>query len=378
MFSQILKKNVIIILIDGGRFDRANHSQIFNKLRSKSIFFSQAITYAPYTSAALHALGSGCYGNRTGTNSYWHSYKFEKTKFKSLIEYLKDNGYYTCGDGQSDIMLANHGFHEFNIHDEKNDDLIERHTELLKRMKTQNDENTSFFLFLSYSNIHTGYMNEVMKIYNNFSKEYFENKELNEKRYDKLFEQAEKYLEKIFFTIEKLHLDENSLIMVISDHGASVGEKFGERAYGAFCYDYTLKTFAYLYSKDLPSKEITVQVRNVDFMPTILEYLGIDLDQSYEKLDGESLLSLIHGKEFTEKFAYSETGNPLNDGVPPKIPNVKSIRTSKWKLIFNEYNNTKELYDLENDPDEKINLAGKGLEIEQTLWNEIMQRQKLC
>ena len=64
--------------------------------------------------------------------------------------------------------------------------------------------------------------------------------------------------------------------------------------------------------------------------------------------------------------------------MPPKIPNVKSIRTSKWKLIFNEYNNTKELYDLENDPDEKINLAGKGLEIEQTLWNEIMQRQKLC
>jgi len=37
----------------------------------------------------------------------------------------------------------------------------------------------------------------------------------------------------------------------------------------------------------------------------------------------------------------------------PKKPNTKSIRTSKWKLIYNEYNDTKELYNLEDDPEEK-------------------------
>ena len=47
------------------------------------------------------------------------------------------------------------------------------------------------------------------------------------------------------------------------------------------------------------------------------------------------------------------------------------MRTPKWKLIFNEYNNTKELYDLKNDPDENNNLAGTGLKIENLLFTEL-------
>ena len=110
-------------------------------------------------------------------------------------------------------------------------------------------------------------------------------------------------------------------------------------------------------------------------MPTILDYLKIELDPSYEKLDGESLLALINGEKFVEKIAYSETGNPLNTNAPPKAPNTKSVRNSKWKLIFNEYNNTKELYDLENDPNENTNLSGTGLEIEEILSNELLKIQ---
>jgi len=371
----VLKQNIIIILIDGGRLDRAKNSPVFENLRSQSVFFSQAITYAPYTTASLHALLSGCYGNRTGTNSYWHSYKFKTTKFKTMVKYLNENGYYTYGDGHSNLILANHGFDEFNVHDEEKTDLLKRHINLLEKMKVKNEKGTSFFLYLTYSNIHTGIMNEVMKVYNNFSEEYFKNRELNEKRYDRLFQKAELYLEGILKKIKSLHLDDNSIILVTSDHGISVGEKFGERAYGAFLYDYTLKTFAYLFSKDLPHKEILEQVRHIDFMPTILDYLKIELDPSYEKLDGESLLPLINGEKFVEKIAYSETGNPLNTNAPPKAPNTKSVRSSQWKLIFNEYNNTKELYDLENDPNENTNLSGTGLEIEEILSNELLKIQ---
>ena len=32
----------------------------------------------------------------------------------------------------------------------------------------------------------------------------------------------------------------------MSDHGISVGEKVGERAYGEYCNDYTLRSFEYL------------------------------------------------------------------------------------------------------------------------------------
>jgi len=216
-------------------------------------------------------------------------------------------------------------------------------------------------------------MDEVLKVYNNFSKEYFDNRSLNEKRYDSLFYNAELYLQKMLEKIQKLALDKNSIILIISDHGISVGEKIGERAYGAFCYDYTLRTFAYFLAPDFPTITIEQQVRTIDFMPTILNYLGLEFDSNFEKPDGESLLPLIKGERMKEKYAYSETGNPLKGKEPPKEPNIKSIRTSKWKLIYNVYNNTKEVYDLENDPMENYNLAGKGLNIEDELWIELLK-----
>tara|TARA_B100000408_G_scaffold132335_1_gene118492 strand:- start:140 stop:868 length:729 start_codon:yes stop_codon:yes gene_type:complete len=238
-------------------------------------------------------------------------------------------------------------------------------------MAMQNKQGKNFLLYLTYSSIHTGIMNQVLRKYNNFSKEYFQNREKNEKVYDSLFQNAESYFEKIFALIQNLRLHENSIILVTSDHGISVGEKIGERAYGAFCYDYTIKTFAYYMSSDFEPKEIQEQVQHIDFMPTILDQLNIKLDENFNPLDGVSLIPLINGKPFDEKIAYTETGNPLKSNSPPKKPNTKSVRMSKWKLIFNEYNNTKELYDLENDPDENNNLAGTGLKIEDLLFIEL-------
>ena len=100
------------------------------------------------------------------------------------------------------------------------------------------------------------------------------------------------------------------------------------------------------------------------------------LDKNYSKLDGESLLPLINGQKITEKIAYSETGNPLESKEPPKTPNIKSVRTSKWKLIVNMYNNSKELYNLEKDPEENTNLIDTNLEIQDTLWKKFLEIQK--
>jgi len=365
------RKNVIILMIDGGRSDKAKKSPFFQKLKEKSISFSNSITYGPHTITAMHAVFSGSYGTRTGTNSYWSTYKFKKYKFKTLTEYLKDEDYYTLADVVNELVLPKQGFDEFLIHDEQNDDLILRHCGILEKIKQKSNEGENFFIYLQYSNIHTGIMNEVLKVYDNLSREYFENRELNEKRYDKLFEKSAYYLQKILEKITSLNFDSDSLILIMSDHGISVGEKIGERAYGAFCYDYTLRTFTYFLFPNVQPKEITAQVRTVDFLPTILDYLEINNDPNYEIFDGNSLWPMIHGEKTEEKLAFSETGNPLQSKKPPEEPNTHSIRTSKWKLIFNAYDNSKELYNLENDPNEENNLSGKGLEIEETLWKEL-------
>ncbi len=370
------KKNVIIICVDGGRLDRALKSDTFAQLSSKCIFFPQTITYAPYTNSAIHALISGSYGNRNGTNSYWHSIKFKKNKFKTLTEYLHDVDYFTHADTPSDLVLPNSGFDKFEVYDESVVDLTERHKELLENMKQINDQGKNFFLYLHYESIHTGILNPVLKAYDNYSKEYFESRKINEERYDKLFSNAENYIENLLEKMGQLEFWKNSVILVTSDHGISVGEKFGERAYGAFCYDYTIKTFAYYSNCYKESKLVKQQIRHVDFMPTILDDLGIPLDKNFKEIDGVSLIPVINGEQTDEQIAYTETGNPLRSNAPPKEPNTKSVRTSKWKLIHNEYDNSKELYDLENDPNEDENLSGTGLEIEEFLWEELLKIQK--
>ena len=366
-----MKKNVIILMIDGARLDYTLKSSIFNSLKQRYVFLSQPITYGPHTIAAMHAVFSGTYGTRTGTNSYWSTYRFKKDKFKTISQYLHDENYYTMADVVNELVIPKQGLDEFLIHDEMKDDLTQRHKSFLEQMKSKNDQDQNFFLYLQYSSIHTGIVNEIIKVYNNFSKEYFEDREKNEQRYALLFKNAEKYVSEMLQKINELGFLENSIILVMSDHGISVGEKVGERAYGAFCYDYTLRTFAYFLMQDISPIEISQQVRTVDFMPTILDYVEIPIDKNYESIDGESLMPLIKGEKIPEKIAYSEAGNPLQDTRPPKEPNTKSVRTSRWKLILNEYDDTRELYDLFNNPSENENLSGTGLEIEDILFKKL-------
>ena len=370
----MVKKNVIFITIDGARLDRVKQSKVYNRV--DSVFFSQCVTYGPHTIVAMHAIFSGCYGSRTGTNSYWSTFNFKKERFHTITEYLKENNYHTYADIHSEIVIPRQGFDEFIVYD-KDEDLSQRHCELLEKMKKTNESDQPFFLHLHYAKIHSGITDSVLKKYTNFSKEYFENRNRNEEHYDNLFRNSEQYLDTILKKIKNENFDTNSIILILSDHGISVGEKFGEKAYGAFCYDYTIMTFGYFIGEWFKNKEITQQIRTVDLLPTILDYLEISLHKNFELLDGISLRPLIEGKIMKELPAFSETGNPLNEKKPPKLPNTKSIRTSKWKLIYNEYDDTKEMYDLISDPDEKTNLIKTGLAIEQELWNALQKFMKV-
>ena len=367
-----MEKNLIIICVDGCRLDYAQNSKIFKNELPGTNFFSQSITYAPYTNSSVYAILSGVYGNRNGCFSYWHSYRFKHNKFLTLTEYFHKNNYYTHADVHSDLVLPKIGFDKYEVYDENDTDLELRHSDLIKNIQ-QKSNNKNFFLYLHYEGIHTTIKNQVLKKYTNFDLEYFQDQEKNIKRYSNLFSNAENYLKTIFKTIIDKNLLNSTDILVISDHGISIGEKFGERAYGAFCYDYTIRTFASFISSDLNTKEIFQQVRHIDFMPTILEKFNFKLDSSYEKFDGVSLMPLLQNQSMEELISYTETANPLKRSKPPKKPNTKCVRTSKWKLIFNEYDGSEELYNLEKDPNEEVNLINKNFEMRDLLWIELQK-----
>ena len=106
-------------MIDGARLDYALKSSIFNSLKQNSIFLSNSITYGPHTIAAMHAVFSGAYGTRTGTNSYWSTYRFKKDRFKTISQYLRDKNYYTMADVVNELVIPKQGLDEFLIHNEK-------------------------------------------------------------------------------------------------------------------------------------------------------------------------------------------------------------------------------------------------------------------
>lgn len=363
---------MIFITLDGARFDRLSNSKVIKELAKKGSCFTNVITYSPYTIGAMHAIFSGEYGFRTGVNSYWSTYRFKHDRYKTLTEYFHDAGYKTYGDSINELVLPKQGFDELKYHDEDKDDLIVRHVKLINKMKSLVQQNQKFFLYLHYSNIHTNIKHAVLKPYNNFSEEYFKNRNINEKKYDEYFECAENYLKNIMKQINKNGLEKNSMVVIVSDHGISVGEKFGERAYGAFCYDYTIRTFGLFIKEGIfPIKKIDIQTRSIDFLPTILQACNISQDENYEKISGKTLQRIIEGKD-TIRSAITETGNPQKSNRPPKEPNIVSIRKEGWKLILNLFDKSQELYNLHNDPNEEHNLINDNNINEERLFDELM------
>ncbi len=362
LFRKKKKKNVIILLIDGARVDRLEKFTGFRSVLEKGSLFSNMVTYAPYTIASVHAVMSGMYGSKNGVDSYYSYFDFKKNKCKTLTEYLHENGYYTKADAINKLVLQKDGFDELLIHDEHKDNLLERHKKMLAEMKEIEKKGKNFFLYLHYSNIHTAIVDNVIKKFDDFSSEYFNNREKYIKEYDTYFAKAENYLQGILGEITKLGFLESSIVVIFSDHGIGTGERIGEKVYGSFCYDYTIKTFASFIGEGFPKKEFTAQTRTIDIMPTLLDVLGIKEDKKYNKMQGKSLLPIINGKERESRAAFSETGGLGGPWPSPKKPNVHSLRFNGWKLIVNDNPGTKELYNLEEDPGEENNLIKKEKE----------------
>jgi arylsulfatase A-like enzyme/Flp pilus assembly protein TadD len=150
---------------------------------------------------------------------------------------------------------------------------------------------------------------------------------------------------------------ENSLIIVVGDHGEGLGEH-GEETHGIFLYDST--THVPLIVK-LPraqgvssgagtsAKVVEAQVRTTDLLPTVVDMIGVSVPSS---LDGESLRPLLEGKG-ASRTAFGETDYPLRFGWSP----LKSVRESGFKFIEAP---RPELYDLHSDPGELKNVYAAG------------------
>ena len=370
-FTRLFKKrkpNIILILMDGIRVDALNRVAYYQELKKESVFFDSLITYAPYTIPSIYSIFSGMDGNLNGINGYYKLYNFDKKNCFTLTQYLKEEGYYTEGDFIENVVPSQ-GFDKIRNYEKDKADLTKRHQEILTQIKPKEP----FFLFLEFEYILSYMQNHVIKGRSDMDNSYSEQKEENFKQHFKFVEESTHYLSSILKKVKELGLYGNSLILIFSDHGCSVGDKFGEKLYGVYLYDYTLRCFLYMIGKNLPKNvEIKSLVRTNDILPTLLDILRIEPKQNYKPIQGKSFLPFLYGKG-KDRIAYSETGGLGGPTPSPEIHNVQAVRTNKWKLIYNKTNKKKELYNLEEDKEEKNNLAGKGIKIEEELWNEMQK-----
>ena len=101
-------------------------------------------------------------------------------------------------------------------------------------------------------------------------------------------------------------------------------------------------------------------VVSMDLYPTILEMAGLAGDsKNNSEIDGLSLVPIL--KDSTVALNRKATYGHYPHYYPTTTP-VSSIRSAKWKLLEYHEDDRIELYNLENDLAEKVNLAASRVE----------------
>jgi choline-sulfatase len=151
---------------------------------------------------------------------------------------------------------------------------------------------------------------------------------------------------RLFDRLQQLDLFAGAAIVVVADHGESLGEH-GERTHGTFLYDATIHVpLLVKLPRGTTGRVIDTPVETSDLAPTIASLAAATLGS----VDGQNLLPLLRGGAGDpERRAYAESyyQNVLLGWSP-----LRALRTRSWKFIEAPRS---ELYDVEHDPAEHHN-----------------------
>jgi len=124
------------------------------------------------------------------------------------------------------------------------------------------------------------------------------------------------------------------IVIITSDHGDEFFEHGGV-SHSRKLYDELIHVPLIIYGLNGLNKQNDKLVSHVDIIPTLIDILNL---QQKDIFTGENFM------ENDRKYIYAE--HEL----------IRAVRTERYKLIIDESSNKMELYDLKNDPKEKINL----------------------
>ena len=366
-----LKPNVIFILLDGARWDRLNESKEFQDVCKKGTILNNVSTAMPYTIGSINVTFSGLFGKENGIDAYHKMLRLKKS-IKNLPEIFQSQGYFTACDILTKNIIPNRGFNIHQTHNEFKDDLTKRHPNFVKQcLKESNGK--PLFLFLYFSKLHTVTVSDVLKKYEWDEKEFYDNKDKNLSRYDDAFKEVGKYTKLITDELEKLNLKENTILVFFSDHGTGIGERFGERNYGSFTYEETIRTFFLFISNDIQKNCASNTLRaTVDIFPTILDLAKIELEFDRPGKSFSKYLLKDENELKESSYTFSETGAVQGPWPSPEECNVFCIKSPTHKLMYLKTPNEWLFFDLQNDPYETNNIFTGNSEIEKKMKEKLI------
>lgn len=173
---------------------------------------------------------------------------------------------------------------------------------------------------------------------------------------------VDKWVGKLFSTIEELGLFENTLVVILADHGHPHGDhgtimKTPENLYSELL---KIPLLIRLPGASCKNKRISSLVATHDIPVSILEFLGMNVET--ECMDGHSIWPLIEGKE--EKIR-----DYIVSGFYKSYHRV--VRNEEWSYIRRPQGFKDELYNLREDPKEKNNLIDKYPEVAERMKKAI-------
>jgi arylsulfatase A-like enzyme/Tfp pilus assembly protein PilF len=348
--------NVLLITIDTVRADHIGcygakqvQTPTTDALAHDGILFERAISQVPLTWPSHAVILTGTYPFQNGVQDF--TGQPLAPQFRSVAQAFKRHGYATGAVVSAFVLDRSWGLARgFDFYDdafspeafrEKDPGLVDRKagesvTHAINWLKQTSHR--PFFFWLHLYDPHSPY--DPPEPYRT---------QYRDRLYDGEIAYADHELGRLIAWLKSNHLYERTLIVLLSDHGESLGDH-GEKEHGFFVYNSTVHVPLIVKppaGSGFRPGRIARPVETVAVAPALLASAGIK-DVVEKQFDSRGLLGVATEKE---DAAYSETFYPLNSfGWSP----LHALETIRYHYIDAPQ---PELYDLTADPEEKNNLV---------------------
>jgi len=311
------RPNLLVITLDTTRADHLGcygHDGIrtpnIDSLAEEGVLFEEAFSVQPVTLPSHSSIFTGLYPYNHGVRDN-NIYKLAD-EVDTLAEVLSREGYLTTAFVSSYILNRQFGLHQgFRYYndrfvkpkqkgrlpvDRRASEVSFLARDWLERVEDEIAK-APFFLWLHYYDPHADY---------NPPHPY---KTAYASQYDGEIAYTDDWLGYFFAELEKRGLWDDTIVVLLADHGESLGQ-YGEKTHGMFIYRPTTHVpLIVRYPDKIPAgTRVKERVSTVDVVPMVLDLLGL---KPPGELDGISLVPLIGGGDYPEKRdIYSEVFIP--------------------------------------------------------------------